>query len=177
LDILSGVAYNQPTLCPNASWNPDATTLANSTIIGSYPAHVIVTRQDTVLVLNPSSGSIFVWRNNSANVTITISTGSWYRSVMAIAGDNTIWVQKTNCTSSYFSRWSINGTLINTKEVPYLKGEFTERSVDEFTEIEVTSEDCIIPVANVEYRLFESRIVYTEEIERTVARCLSLVIL
>jgi hypothetical protein len=68
---LSAVSYNQPTFCPDSSWNPNGTTVANSSTIGSYPYGIFINTENTIFVPNQDNGQIIVWpEGNIASTTI-----------------------------------------------------------------------------------------------------------
>lgn len=66
------LSYNQPKFCPNASWNPNATTFANNSTVGTSPYAIFVDSNNTVVVARQDNGEILIWRNNSINPTTTI---------------------------------------------------------------------------------------------------------
>ncbi len=45
---LLALSYNQPKLCPNSSWNPNATTFANFSTLGSQPFGIFVNTNNTI---------------------------------------------------------------------------------------------------------------------------------
>ncbi|CAF1013859.1 unnamed protein product [Adineta ricciae] len=63
------VSYNQPKFCAKAKWNPNATTFATNTIVGSQPHAVFVNTNNSVYSANLNNGIIFMWLYNSVNVT------------------------------------------------------------------------------------------------------------
>jgi hypothetical protein len=70
---LSAVSYNQPTFCPNSSWNPNGTTVANSSTIGSYPYDIFINTNNTIFVPNQDNGQIIVWSEGNLTSTRIIS--------------------------------------------------------------------------------------------------------
>ena len=73
---LLAVSYNQPKLCPNASWNPNATTFADNNTIGGYPVHVFINTNNTIYVPNREKDYVVVWSEGSLTPTKNISTNS-----------------------------------------------------------------------------------------------------
>jgi hypothetical protein len=121
------MAYNQPKLCPNASWNPEAATFANSSIVGNHVRTIFINKDDAVFVGNRETKVISFWRNGSVDSTIAINTSACMLDGFAVAHDNTVWTQELMSTSSHFKHWTINGTLINSSVVPYLQSKFAQR--------------------------------------------------
>ena len=59
-------------MSPHASWNPNGTTFANSSIIGTNPYGIFVTVNNTIYASNKGNGRIQIWSNNSLDPTKTI---------------------------------------------------------------------------------------------------------
>jgi hypothetical protein len=116
-------SYNQPKFCPSASWNPNATTFANISILGSNPASIFVNTNNTVYVASQANTQIQVWLEESINVTRTIF-GSWpwqYGLFVTAVGD--IYVSYENYQYYYYytpyfyyyyyyqmDKWTLNGS-------------------------------------------------------------------
>ena len=66
-------SYNQPKLPPNASWNSNATTIANSSIIGLNPRGLFININDTIYVPDQTNNRIQIWFGDSILPTNTIS--------------------------------------------------------------------------------------------------------
>jgi len=56
-------SYNQPKFCLNATWNPNATTLANRSIIGSSPYGMYIDKNNTIYAASQETGQILIWSN------------------------------------------------------------------------------------------------------------------
>ena len=59
--IVLGLSYNQPTLCPDATWTTTATTFATSATIGLLPFAVFVDGINNVYAPSRVSNAIWVW--------------------------------------------------------------------------------------------------------------------
>ena len=66
-------SVHQPKFCSTASWNPNAITVANQSVVGSDPWSVFVNRNNTIYVANRQNKKILVWHEDSVNSTQTIS--------------------------------------------------------------------------------------------------------
>jgi DNA-binding beta-propeller fold protein YncE len=75
LSIFLAVPFNQPKFCSNASWNPNATTFANITMVGSYPAGIFISTDNTVYVVDQTANQIIIWLEGSSSPTRIISGG------------------------------------------------------------------------------------------------------
>ncbi|CAF4245949.1 unnamed protein product, partial [Adineta steineri] len=71
----SGISYNQPKLCANATWNQNATTFATSTLVGINPLGIFIDTNNTVYVADRADNRIVIWLNGSTTPTRNISGG------------------------------------------------------------------------------------------------------
>ena len=70
------ISYNQPTLCLNAIWNPNATTFTSVSTIGALPYGIFVDGINSVYIPSRTNNTILIWsqydttptRNNSGNL-------------------------------------------------------------------------------------------------------------
>jgi DNA-binding beta-propeller fold protein YncE len=70
---LLATSYNQPKLCFNASWNPNAITIANKILIGLEPAGIYVNTENTIYVADRQNGRVLEWYHGSSTPTRNIS--------------------------------------------------------------------------------------------------------
>ena len=105
------VSFNQPKLCPNATWNPNATTFATNSTVGSTPRGIFITTNNTVVVPNRSNGRTIVWFNGSSNPTSNISTNLSDPSSVFVTGDSEIFVNN-NSPYNRIDKWTFNMTLV-----------------------------------------------------------------
>jgi hypothetical protein len=61
------VSYNQPKFCPNATWNENAITFADQSIVGQGPQGILVNTNNTVYVAAPSVNRVYVWLEGSVS--------------------------------------------------------------------------------------------------------------
>ena len=87
--FVADVSFNQPELCPNATWNENGITFANNSTIGAYPQAIFIDKSNTVYASNFQSGSIQIWLEGSTSPTSTIVTHSnkSYAMFVSVAGD------------------------------------------------------------------------------------------
>jgi len=74
--MLTGISYNQPKFCPNASWDQNAVTFADSNLIGGNPWKVFITKNDTVYVANRVNKQIILFSQTNSIQIRNISTDS-----------------------------------------------------------------------------------------------------
>lgn len=63
LIFIKETSSNQPIFCPNASWNPNATTFSSNETTGIFPQDLFITTDNTVYVPNRSKQQIIVFSN------------------------------------------------------------------------------------------------------------------
>ena len=104
-----GVSYNLPKLCPNASWNASAVTIASSDLIGDDPWAVFVNTNNTVFAADRATGMVRVFlegssipiRNLSGNLSVPYS--------IFVSDDNDIYVDNGE-VNLQVDRWSPSAT-------------------------------------------------------------------
>jgi len=107
--FFSGISYNQPKFCANATWNSTAITFANVATIGGSPNGLFVDTNNTVYVADQGDGWVVVWTNGSATPTRNIS-GGLNTPLSVFATDNgDVYVDNGN--SNYrVDKWGLNST-------------------------------------------------------------------
>ncbi|CAF0897158.1 unnamed protein product [Adineta steineri] len=68
------ISYNLPKFCSNATWNPNAITVANSANIGPHSQGLVVNNNNTVYVSSYITNKILVWLDGSASLQTYISS-------------------------------------------------------------------------------------------------------
>ena len=73
--VYVAISYNQPKLCPFASWYPRPVVIANASIIGTNPFGIFVDRNNLVYAVSRATSNIFVWSSisNTAVKMINVS--------------------------------------------------------------------------------------------------------
>jgi len=66
-------SYKQPKFSSNGSWNSNASTFANSSIVGVNATGIFVNTNNTVFVADQANSQIQIWLNNSVRTTRIIS--------------------------------------------------------------------------------------------------------
>ena len=99
-------SFNQPKLCPDASWNPNATTFANSTTVGSNPRALFVNTDNTVFVARSDYGQIVIWQTGNSTPTNINPTNALYPSSLFVTADDQIFVDNGGFPRYRVDRWS-----------------------------------------------------------------------
>ena len=103
-------SYNQPKLNLNDSWNPNATTFADSSTVGSNPCDIFVTTNNTIYTVNRESNSILIWFQTSPNVSKTISGNLSYPYGLFVTSTGDIFVDN-GYAYDQVQKWTMNGTI------------------------------------------------------------------
>ena len=88
--------FNQPKLCPNATWNPFAVTLANSSTVGTQTQTIFVDTDNMVYTANHENGTIHVWMEGSTSPTGTIVTNYYHSKALFISMTGDVYVDIGN---------------------------------------------------------------------------------
>ena len=107
---LAAISYNQPKFCPNASWNPNATTFANNVTVGNTIQGIFINTYNTIFVARRDTGQILIWTNGSVSPTSSILANLTTPSCLFVSGDDHIFAD--NQASSRVDRWMINQTQL-----------------------------------------------------------------
>ncbi|CAF0946979.1 unnamed protein product [Adineta steineri] len=105
----SGISYNRPKLCANATWNRTAITFATSITVGTYPHGIFIDTNNTVYVADGANSRVQIWLNNSITVTSTISGGLDTPNSLFITDNSDIYVDN-GYTNYRVDKWSFNST-------------------------------------------------------------------
>ncbi|CAF1035438.1 unnamed protein product [Adineta steineri] len=63
----SALSFNQPKFCPTATWNPDAITIANQSIVGQWPRAIFMSTNNITYVANRENNTIVMWNEEGVN--------------------------------------------------------------------------------------------------------------
>ncbi|CAF3897839.1 unnamed protein product [Rotaria sordida] len=101
--------YNQPKLCPHASWNAKAQTFASNSTLTSFPHGIFISGINTVYVVSPSNNYVLAWSNGDVNpIKIMFSNLSRPHSIfVSMIGD--IYVDN-GYSQGRIDKWAYNST-------------------------------------------------------------------
>ncbi|CAF1041725.1 unnamed protein product [Adineta steineri] len=103
----SGISYNQPKLCANASWNSTAITLATSATVGALPIGIFVSSNNTVYVADQTNNRIQVWLNGNTTPSRTISGGLIKPTNLFVTDNGDIYVENAY-SNMRVDKWGTN---------------------------------------------------------------------
>ncbi|CAF3964398.1 unnamed protein product, partial [Adineta steineri] len=105
----SGISYNQPKLCANATWNQTAITFANSTTAGTLPVGMFINTNNSVYVADQANGRIQVWLNGSTTLTGNYSGGLSVPYSVFVTDNSDVYVDNGR-TNYRVDKWGWNST-------------------------------------------------------------------
>ncbi|CAF4109395.1 unnamed protein product [Adineta steineri] len=106
---ISGISYNQPKLCANATWNQTAITFANITTVGTQPVGMFINTDNSVYVADQANGRIQVWLNGSTTLTGNYSGGLSVPYSVFVTDNGDVYVDNGN-TNYRVDKWGWNST-------------------------------------------------------------------
>ena len=118
--LIVGVSFNQPKLCPSATWNSSGITFADNSTIGMYPRSIFINTDNTVYAVNYQNGTIQIWLEGSASPTGTIFTNATNSNSLFFGAISDIYVDNGNAyqrvevwrenAANYQSTLSVSGS-------------------------------------------------------------------
>ena len=103
-------SYNEPRFSANATWNPNAITFANMSVIGTNPCGIFININNTIYVANRANNSIQIWTNNSLIPTKTISGNLSNPSSIFVTITGDIYVDNSG-VNGRVDKWSPNASV------------------------------------------------------------------
>ncbi|UJR19624.1 hypothetical protein I4U23_022758 [Adineta vaga] len=103
------VSINRPKFSRCALWNPNGTTFANSSIIGSNPGTVFVNINGTIHVTDRTSNRVQIWHNSSTNVTRTLTDDLVDPLGLIVSSNGDIFVDN-GYINNQINKWTKNST-------------------------------------------------------------------
>jgi hypothetical protein len=107
--VLVGLAFHQPMLCANATWNSTGRTFASTSIVGSEPHAVFVTTKDSIYVSSRGFHSVIMWKDGGLNLVRNFSSGLTSPRGLFVTETNDLYVDNGN-TAGQVERWLADGT-------------------------------------------------------------------
>jgi hypothetical protein len=100
------ISYNQPKICPSASWNSTGITFADNNTVGSQPSNIFIDATNAIYVSSQSLNLVRMWSAGSMNLTRTLSgnLNNTYGLFVTLNGD----IYVDNGTNGQVDKWAIN---------------------------------------------------------------------
>ena len=102
-----GQSFNQPKFCPDATWNPNATTFANSSMTGSYPLVVFLDKNNTIYLTERYLNRTQIW---SYGNTVPIKTIGGLNAPIGLFVTKNGDIYIDNGYNGRVEKWTLNAT-------------------------------------------------------------------
>ena len=107
--FFSALSFNRPRFCPNASWNPNAMTFANSSTIGNNPRDIFISTNNTVYATSRGIHHAVVWNAGNGVPIRTISSNLTDPRSLFVTTAGDIYVDADGSTGR-IDKWTWNST-------------------------------------------------------------------
>jgi hypothetical protein len=118
--LLLALSFNQPNFSPTATWNSNAITFANQSIVGQYPGAIFVNTNNTIYVANQETQEILVWEEGSIDPTEIISGNFSNTSSLFVTSNGDIYIddgEKSKRVVKWTSSTNSFDTVMNVKSL------------------------------------------------------------
>ncbi|CAF4055159.1 unnamed protein product [Adineta steineri] len=106
---LNPISYNIPKFTAYTTWSSNGITLADSTLVGTYPYGIFVDNNNTVYVSEYSLNRVQVWRESSSSPTRNISGTLNTPHTVFVTSNGDIYVDN-GYANSRVDKWALNTT-------------------------------------------------------------------
>ncbi|CAF4084842.1 unnamed protein product, partial [Adineta steineri] len=106
---LNSISYNIPKFIAYSTWSSNGITLADSTLVGTYPYGIFVDNNNTVYVSEYSLNRVQVWREGSSQPTRNISGTLNTPCSVFVTSNGDIYVDN-GYANSRVDKWALNTT-------------------------------------------------------------------
>ncbi|CAF1683546.1 unnamed protein product, partial [Adineta ricciae] len=98
-------SFNQPNLSSTATWNRNAITFANQSIVGEWPASIFINTNNTIYTINQDENKILIWNENNLNFTY-IPLNDFLSSLsLFVTSNGDIYFDNEHMSNSTVQRW------------------------------------------------------------------------
>ncbi|CAF1035223.1 unnamed protein product [Adineta ricciae] len=114
----TGISYNRPKLCVNASWTVNATTFVNHSTFGMYPWNVFVDTNDTIYIMDRNYGILYMWLKGNITMSKNISQSQSFSYGFFVTDSGDIYVDNGG-RYGRVSKWPMNASnAVSAMDVP-----------------------------------------------------------
>lgn len=104
-----GRSYNLPKFCKYPTWNPNATTFAEDSSVGTEPSDIYISLTNTIYIAATSLDQVQIWSVGNSSVTSTISAGLKSTNAVFSSFDGGIYIDNT-IVYGRIDQWTVNAT-------------------------------------------------------------------
>ncbi|CAF1084411.1 unnamed protein product [Adineta ricciae] len=107
-----GFSYNRPILSSTSQWNPNGTTIANESIIGSNPFDFFINQNNTIYISNKNKEQILVFLSGNVSLIKAISVNITNSSSLFVTTKEDIFVDTFHSSTNVVSEIKSNSTKL-----------------------------------------------------------------
>ena len=109
LPFTEGPPFNQPKLCPTATWDPNAITFVDSSIIGTNPYDFFMSTNNTIYLSDRGHDQVIVWVQGNSIPSRIISGGMSSPMGIFVSPRGDIYAGN-DASYPYVKRWTLTST-------------------------------------------------------------------
>ena len=102
-----GQSFNQPKICPSATWNPNATTFLDSSIVGVFPQVIFLDKNNTIYLTEFGLNQVQIWLYGNTAPIKTIG-GFYYPVGLFVTNNGDIYIDNGNY--GRVEKWTLSAT-------------------------------------------------------------------
>ena len=106
-----GLPFNQPSLCPSATWNSFGETLVDICSAGALPSTTFVNVENSLYVTVSDHNRVDIWTEGDVNLTKSISSGLIQPQGIFVGNSGDVFIDNA-AQNGRVDRWTSNGTNI-----------------------------------------------------------------
>ena len=108
-NFISGRSFNQPKLCPSATWNPNATTFVNGIAFNAEPMGIFVNKNNDVYVTVTNLHQVQIFFNGNTTASTSISSGLQLPQGIFVTNNGDIYIDN-GYSNGRVEKWTLNAT-------------------------------------------------------------------
>lgn len=108
-NLISGWSFNQPELCPLATWNPNAITLIDVSASNTEPIGIFANKNNTVYVTMRSLHQVQIYFNGNITAATSIASGLQYSQGIFVTNNGDIYIDN-GFSNGRVEKWILNAT-------------------------------------------------------------------
>ncbi|CAF0817914.1 unnamed protein product [Adineta steineri] len=100
--------FNQPKFCPAATWNSFGAIFSAKNIISGTPDSIFITTNNSIYVVAQGTPNIYIWLNNSVNLTMAITVPGLPLQSIFVQNDNELYIERGTSNKRTIEKWILN---------------------------------------------------------------------
>lgn len=101
--------FNQPKFCSTPTWNVNAITFVNSSLVGSTPNNIFIDTSNTVYTAAYSLNRVHIWGEGTVAPQRNLTVGLAYPNSIFVTSNGDVYVDNAQ-SNNRVDRWTLNAT-------------------------------------------------------------------